>query len=1054
MKRRPLVTILVILAILLLAEVIVFLYFFFRAPKPSTSIEPGSSNVHVGLFTIGDVVTWPLNSHIPLNIKADGNQPIRSIELYINGILYETRTSGNEIPSTKYNEIWTWQPGTTGQFILIAHATDILGFTGISQPLLLTATETTTSVTPIQAQAGESFESIARKNNLPLEELQKVNPGVDLSAAAAADDTLNIPNLPDPISNQKIIPGYSTPPAKDPTQPEATATPSQDSAGDLLAPVELIDLANLIDSGENDVTPSPINDQMDNFLFWFKQKVLPLVNGEKDQTTGETSGGEEPSSGEIHPPIEPVAAADFSKCDVTVHLKNAIVYVDSSDPLTIKNNEDGFFLYRSRDGGKFERIATLPKINGLTDIYSNLYENGYKDLNQFGIVSYYLSAFNSEGEVPGKPVTIPLNGSECSNANLSRFGFTKVSLQDGVLNLPFGMDLAYFYVQRQMTNNIWSRGWRVPEGNRTFLPKSGVKLDLYTYLETILDQIQSPDLNLLIQVWGWSGGQLVHAGNFKVSIHRSILLVCSVEGEGGCTGSGGGQWLPEINISNSKPVREQKYEVRWLASNMSPMKDVCFQVAAGPYPNEDFWQVNLPISSYCIDAKGNEGTFLLDLGITLYPEGPLSGGQWGVGSHLMDFESNWFQYNVKEGEPFTLYLRAYPRHQSSGFNRYANVAVMHYNTAPLPSEMPPLSSEFPSLYDVEILQDSYVPPTFETFENWGCVIVEEDPTGHYTPGQMVCPPPLNTQHDDCAGKNELVCLIEGLANSLGDLYDYVLMGWNGMKQFYAEQIAKIIPYCSQSDDCVFVIRKAIDYGIQYATGVPANPPQSEDLIADSIASYIVDSAKEGEQYFTGLDVSAIEAFCSTAVDCEKELSEFIKAELKKSRSLASQPACLYQYDAYFHNKGAMCLDPSIIVHPAPGGGNYPGLITVKITRKSTPESLASDPKNAGNYRISLVVTGKNTNYTPPLSGSLYQVNLTQIPWIDPGESFLISTSLTKCENCNFDALYFGSSAHMEAVEECYSPGSSWEWVPCLNGGKDTWDFTNPADKYSNQVGMP
>lgn len=1054
MKRRPLLTVLAVFGILLLIGIIVFLFFFVRAPELSTEVEPGSSNLHVGLFAVGSANTWPMNSFIPLNIKAEGNLPIQTVELYINGKLYEKRSFGNEIISSKYSEVWSWQPGTTGQFILIAYATDSSGSTGISQPLLLTATEAASSVTPIQVGAGETLQTIAEKNDLPLEEVQKVNPGMDPTSPAAEGDTVNLPNLPGQITNQNIIPGYSTPAEEEPPQPVATATPSQGSSGDNLAPVELIDLdlVNLPEPDQNEGQPSPIS-QMDNFRFWFKDKVLPLFKGEPSQNTGgeDASSG---STGDLHPPIEPVISADFKDCDVTVRLQNSVVYVDSSDPATIKNNEDGFFLYRSRDGGKFERIATLPMIDELSDIYSDLYQYGYKDAGQYGIVSYYISAFNTEGEVPGKPVTIPLSDAGCTNPNPSPLDNTKVSLQDGVINLPFDMDLAYLYIQRQMTNNIWSRGWRVPEGDRTFLPESGVKLNLYTYLNTLLDSIQSPDLELIIQVWGWSSGQLVHAGDFKVSIHRSVLLVCSVEGEGGCTGSGGGQWLPEINISNSRPVKDQKFEVRWLASDLSPVKDVCFQVAAGPYPNEDFWQVSMPITSYCIDAKGNEGTFLLDLGITLYPEGPLDGGQWGVGNHLMDFDSNWFQYNVAEGEPFTLYLRAYPRHKTSGYNRYANIAVMHYNTAPLPSELPPLSSEFSSLYDVEILEDSYVPPTFETMENWGCVIVEEDPTGQYTPGQTVCPPPVNTQHDDCEGKNELICLIEGFGSSLGELYDYVLMGWNGMKQFYAEMIAKIIPYCSQSDDCVYVIRKAIDYGIQYATGVPANPPQSEDLIADSISSYIVGSAVEGEQYFTGLDVSAIEAFCNSTVNCEEELSNYIKSELKKSRSISSQPACLYQYDAYFHDRSAMCLDPGIIVHPAPGGGNYPGLITVRITRKSTPESLAADPQDAGNYRLSLVVTGSNTYNNTPVTGSLYQLNLTEIPWLSPGESFLISTSLTKCDNCNFDALYFGGSAHMEAVEQCYSPGSSWEWVPCMNGGKDTWDFINPSDKFNNQVGQP
>jgi hypothetical protein len=41
-------------------------------------------------------------------------------------------------------------------------------------------------------------------------------------------------------------------------------------------------------------------------------------------------------------------------------------------------------------------------------------------------------------------------------------------------------------------------------------------------------------------------------------------------------------------------------------------------------------------------------------------------------------------------------------------------------------------------------------------------------------------------------------------------------------------------------------------------------------------------------------------------------------------------------------------------------------------------------------------------------------------------------------------LYYGGSSHMQATENCSSPGSSVDWVPCTNGGLDHWDFTDPV----------
>jgi hypothetical protein len=131
-------------------------------------------------------------------------------------------------------------------------------------------------------------------------------------------------------------------------------------------------------------------------------------------------------------------------------------------------------------------------------------------------------------------MSIPLDEGQCKNPNAGRGGKPTASLENGELVLPFNMDLAYFYIQQVSSNNIRTQGWRVPEGTRSFLPESGVKLNLYNYLSTILDTLPDPDLDLVLQVWGWSGSKLVHAGDFQVSLHRSVLLFCSVEGEGGC----------------------------------------------------------------------------------------------------------------------------------------------------------------------------------------------------------------------------------------------------------------------------------------------------------------------------------------------------------------------------------------------------------------------------------------------------------------------------------------------------------------------------------------
>jgi LysM repeat protein len=1044
LKRKLLFIILGILVLLLLLIVGAAFLLNSRSAQTSVEIPPGGSTIHVGLTAPQGNPDWPLNSYIPLTVTAEGSQPLATIDLYVNGVLYESRQVLGRVTANTRSETWRWQPGTEGDFILVAYATDALGATGISQPVKIHAVSAAGNTSPITPQAGDTLPSIAEAQGIKVEDLAALNPGLPPSGSIPTDEPVFIPQADPPLTNLNIIPGIiqptneptPTPPA-DPSQfseqLQTLGFPPQDSQGDNQAPIELPDAVET-------PTPEPAGSL---------SPISSLVKSLPDLIKGVSANQPD------YPPQVPKIKVDFKGCDVTVQLLNAVVYIDPHDPAAVNMLEDGFYLYRSRDGGPFERIADWDPIVELTDTYKDLYKYGYKETAQYGELTYMIAAYNSLGEVPSTPAAVPLDPVTCKKSSMFPTINTSVTLDDGNLVLPFSMDLAYFYIQADPGNGKLTQGWRVPEGDRTFLPNSGKELNLYDYLATVLDKLQAPDLDLRLEVWGWWGGKLTHAGNFKISLHRSVLLICSVEGEGACT-KNGAPWTAELTLNDAKPLKEQVYEVKWLTTGLSPVKDVCMELAAGPYPNEDYWQVNLPIRAYCMDAKSNVGTFLLQLGPLLFPDEPKSVKGWGVGSHLMEYESNWFQFDYGNGKPFTLYMRVYPRHETSGFNRYANILPIHYKTSAVPSTLPPLASTYDSMYDVQIVRDSYVPPNFMTEEKWGCVIIDEDPTGTYAVGQEVCPgivPP----HDDCAGMSEAECLLIGMGNAIGFIYDQVAFAYEQYKVYIAQGISMIIPGCDSEPACKSWVKKGVDYGASYVTGLPATMPKSEELIGDSVAYYIVNGATEAEKYYTGSDVSAIETFCSLA-DCEEEISKYVQTELKIQRSLVSQPACIHGYEAYFHGQQPVCLDPSIIVHPAQGAYNYPGSVMVMITRKTSPESLAVKETDIGNYALDVSVQGTNTYNGDALDAPLYETARIALPWLKPGESTYIIAPLNPCRNANasgcsggvnyygFEGLYIGGTSHMKAVEACFSSGSSVEWVPCLAGGMDTWEFTNPATK--------
>jgi hypothetical protein len=51
----------------------------------------------------------------------------------------------------------------------------------------------------------------------------------------------------------------------------------------------------------------------------------------------------------------------------------------------MNQNEDGFFVYRSRDGSRFERIHTIPPIHDFNDDANS----DFTDPNQYGNLTYY-----------------------------------------------------------------------------------------------------------------------------------------------------------------------------------------------------------------------------------------------------------------------------------------------------------------------------------------------------------------------------------------------------------------------------------------------------------------------------------------------------------------------------------------------------------------------------------------------------------------------------------------------------------------------------------------
>ncbi len=977
-------------------------------PPISKQLPADAAHLYVQMVSPMRESHWPLNAFIPILVQAQAAEQIKQVDVFINGTALQAQAGFGK----SFSSIWRWQPGVTGDFILTARATGKSGLSGVSSPLLIHVTAAAHTVSPVTVKAGDTLESIAAAQNVPVEELQQENPDLGPDIDLQAGSNVYVPNDPDPVTNEDIIDplpeGGSEPGGGSQTGGNEQPGGDQGSGASSKGPTFLGPSTNFFD---------------DMQFLWETNPPVPVGGG----------------SGPKYPPATPVLFGDFKGCDVNIRF--ATIAFEDSDPKSgwMGWEEDGFFVYRSRDGGPSERIATLPPVHA-TAVAGQVQ---FADAGEFGTLTYEVSAFNALGEAHSNPLTFALNPGVCPPTDAASANSIRMDANGDIL-LPFSMDMAYLYVQIN-----GSAGIRVPEGTRMFLPHSGIRFNLYDYLGTLSDSLQLPDLKLHMEVWGWQGGNLVFAGLFDTELHRTVLTICSLPGAGACS-SGGGNWVTTLTLPHDPPLADLVYEMRWQVTSLTNATNLVITVSELPV-QQDFSAVGLlyhgSLEQYVDnpmynDIKGNDGVFTLDLGNILYPDPPPKTLGWdNTPSRLTEYRSMGYSEEPL-GQPFQLYVHVYPQLGMDGYEHESNLVTLLYDTTAEPVGMPPLASPYPSLYTLDILEEQFKPASHYDEDSplgdkWGCVVIDEDPTGKYTPGTEVCPGKDAAEayyhQDDCGDTPEWLCLLEGLGNAFGFVYDTMVTGINAMKTAIAEGLAAIIPGCSDSPGCQDVMNSAVDYGAAYLTGLPPDLPSSEELVADSIADQIITLAEQYAESATGADAEVLNKICEGAADCKEKLSASIETRLKQARSLASQAACNNAYFAYFHGQAPACLDPSIIVHPAMGSIDSPAVALVRITRNDTPAPEGVGVVNA--VAIDVSASGAGTEVDPFLKS-----NQSPLPALDPGESIVVPVKL--------DSLYkesqvAGGVAHITAREMCYSPGSTWDWVPCENGGTDQADAKLP-----------
>ena len=1034
-----------IIGILIFASLVFAAFYGFRKiPSIDEQLPPGSSAIEIRITHPDNRTIWPLNFAIPIQIALKGGEPVTSVDLYVNGSLYGTQHIEDESTNQQLLTLWEWQPGVPGNFILTARAMDASGNTGISNTVLIEAGPAIKTGSPVTIEEGQTWETIAKETSLSVDEIHQANPDLDPKLALAPGSQIIIPNEPDPVTNPNIIPAY-------------------DPLGEIQAVTETFPVSEL-----KSTTPPKWN-FIDDLVFLLKKTSYQNEIG-KSTPPDDLSPQADPEQASPAPsPGEEGFISDVP--DLLAHVNGCTVEL-SLFYLWKSGHEDGFFIYRSREGGDFERIVTLPPFDGN---YEDDESWAFEDTDQYGVVSYYLSAFNVYGEKAGPPETFLLDQTQCTSG---RFGLATDPKIDelGDLVLPINVDTAYLYLQINGSQAI-----RVPEGDRMFLPGSGVNFNLDLYLDNMEELRQYTDLNVHLEIWGWQAGELIYVGDLDRSVHRTVLSVCSVEGEGGCTDGGVGDWVYEMSILPDFliPLNEQVYEIRWQTSSLSEADKICLAMATDFY-GPGLTDSNPTLLKICYTSTvkegivgGNEGTFLLDFERYLYPEGkPKIPPYSGPADNFQDPD---FAINYPQGDPFQLGVRVLSIMEEHGFNDISNTVYMHHLTQYGESDEPPLASNVPSLYDIEIIEDTYQPPTYEIRSKWACVIIKEDPTGKYSPEQEVCP----LTYVEC--DVNMTCTDSGFLAMVGAGWDVIVDGYHDGKQFAADEISKTIPFCPGNDRCEDAVKKGVDYAVTYYTGIPATLPKSDEAAARGATMLIMSQLSS----YSGFE--NIEEVCGDY--CEDQIAAILKEHFSRDEVYKyGQPGCYDIADHYGYFP--ICFAPPTVVQASPGSGNFPGFVMVRVTRKVTPESINASEELKGKTQLNVTVDGFNdsrigeyasfcryqdnmtVNDLPypqdpnsngnrgygafgdsPLEEPLFETVQVEIPWLEPGQSIEIPVKLQQIHNqynqgcirtAHSQYLFYHGRSHMEATEYCYSEGSTESWVPCSDGSSDIWDFDNPA----------
>lgn len=651
-------------------------------------------------------------------------------------------------------------------------------------------------------------------------------------------------------------------------------------------------------------------------------------------------------------PLPPAISTNPQGCDVGVSIGGP------------SSKADGYTLYRlNPDSAQFVKVVDIKTSGKSTPLT-------LQDHDAHGSAEYYVSAYNSKGETLSALANVDLTDPACQSAS-------DLSVTDGILHLPAGIDRVYLYVS--VNSGEYDR-WPKKQGD--FLSPENDSLDLHQYTDTLVNSntYTNYPFSLDMEVWGWSSGQLQFLGKVSARLDASNLTICDYTA-GQCTGDVQGS-LNVKSIVIDSLGSDQVRSLNWWTT-IPHNATVLFQLTSSPFSTQ--YDLNPPglVYSQLVSGEGGDtsssGTFDVDfsklhqaanLSQQLNPNLSLSKmviHQPGGPDPYSWLSSNlgWAQltaganYELLSNIPVIYYGRIIPMNGNQPSGPISNIITIKYQAiAPQPT-IQMINDVPPHIFEVKL--NSFNPPTAPVFW-WGCVdIVGIDPNASSwqlpywsemlpqfqqalnNPNLAYCPtgwkgvgePPWYEQLWD---------FISGGLSWISKAYDSIK---SAVVSFVADAINGIPPGGLCKDSCKGWLNEGLNAGLA-ALGIPPELPDLNKLTDEGL-NYLI---QEGASQMTGVD-------CSEDSPCWNDLSTGLNDLRDQMRS---QEISSYADADTAHNHGFNPLPlpaDGLAVVPDPRDNWQMATATLTLTRSPDSGQYTMQSLRKYKYLVQVGMLGRN-----------------------------------------------------------------------------------------------